>query len=106
MKFVAAQLEARFRQTELDYDQALSNLRQTEAQILPLAIDARQAENLLCILMGMPPANLEAMLGIGPIPTAPSEVAIGIPADLFAAGRTCGRTSVWRPPRPNRSASP
>jgi NodT family efflux transporter outer membrane factor (OMF) lipoprotein len=83
LKFVAAQLEARFRQTELDYDQALSNLRQTEAQILPLAIDARQAENLLCILMGMPPANLEAMLGIGPIPTAPSEVAIGIPADLL-----------------------
>ena len=67
----------------MDYDQALSNLRQTEAQILPLAIDARQAENLLSILMGIPPVDLEPMLGVTPIPTAPPEVAIGIPADLL-----------------------
>ena len=33
--------------------------------------------------MGMPPADLEPMLGSVPIPTAPPEVAIGIPADLL-----------------------
>ena len=83
LAFIEARLQARFRQTELDYDQALSNLRQTEAQILPLAIDARQAENLLSILMGIPPVDLEPMLGIAPISTAPPEVAIGMPADLL-----------------------
>ena len=83
LKFIETRFRAGFRQTELDYDQALSTLRQTEAQILPLAIDARQAEDLLCILMGMPPVDLEPMLGIAPIPTAPPEVAIGMPADLL-----------------------
>jgi NodT family efflux transporter outer membrane factor (OMF) lipoprotein len=83
LRFIEARFQARFRQTELDYDQALSNLRQTEAQILPLAIDARQAEDLLSILMGIPPVDLEPMLGITPIPTAPPQVAIGIPADLL-----------------------
>jgi NodT family efflux transporter outer membrane factor (OMF) lipoprotein len=83
LKFIETRFRAGFRQTELDYDQAVSNLRQTEAAILPLAIDARQAEDLLCILMGMPPVDLDAMLGIGPIPTAPPEIAIGIPADLL-----------------------
>ena len=83
LRFIETRFQARFRQTELDYDQALSNLRQTEAQILPLAIDARRAEDLLSILMGIPPVDLEPMLGIAPIPTAPPEVAIGIPADLL-----------------------
>ncbi len=83
LKFIETRFRAGFRQTELDYDQAVSNLRQTEAQILPLAIDARQAEDLLSILMGMPPVDLEPMLGLAPIPTAPPEVAIGIPADLL-----------------------
>ena len=80
---VAAQLEARFRQTELDYDQAPAICGRPRPRFLPLAIDARQAENLLCVLMGMPPADLEPMLGSVPIPTAPPEVAIGIPADLL-----------------------
>jgi NodT family efflux transporter outer membrane factor (OMF) lipoprotein len=83
LRFIETRFRAGFRQTELDYDQALSNLRQTEAQILPLAIDARQAEDLLCILMGMPPVDLETMLGIATIPTAPAEIAVGIPADLL-----------------------
>jgi len=83
LKFIETRFRAGFRQTELDYDQAVSNLRQTEAAILPLAIDGRQGEDLLSILMGMPPADLEPMLGLAPIPSAPPEVAIGIPADLL-----------------------
>ena len=31
----------------------------------------------------MPPQDLQARLGSGPIPTAPPEVAVGIPADLL-----------------------
>jgi len=83
LKFIETRFRAGFRQTELDYDQAVSNLKQTEAQILPLAIDARQAEDLLCVLLGMPAVDLEPMLGLGPIPSAPPEVAVGMPADLL-----------------------
>jgi NodT family efflux transporter outer membrane factor (OMF) lipoprotein len=83
LDFLTKRLNQGFRQTPLDTDQALSTLRQTEAGIPQLEIDKRQAENRLCILMGIPPTDLEKMLGSGPIPTAPPEVAVGIPADLL-----------------------
>jgi NodT family efflux transporter outer membrane factor (OMF) lipoprotein len=70
--------------SELDVDQAKSNLAQTQALIPQLEIPLRQAELRLCILMGMPPVDLERMVGQGPIPTAPPSVSIGIPADLLA----------------------
>src|SRR6266481_6341739 len=41
------------------------------------------ANNQLCILLGIPPEELEPKLGSAPIPTAPTEVAAGIPADLL-----------------------
>ncbi|MCC6125710.1 MAG: TolC family protein [Pirellulales bacterium] len=93
--------------TELDYDQALSNLRQTQAAIPQLTIDMRQAENRLCVLLGMPVVDLDKILGIqevnlgeeelakisdedfdkmlgnNRIPTAPPEVVINLPADLL-----------------------
>jgi NodT family efflux transporter outer membrane factor (OMF) lipoprotein len=68
--------------TTLDADQALSTLRQTEAAIPQLEITQRQAENSLCILMGMPPADLARFLATGPIPTTPPDVVLGVPADL------------------------
>jgi NodT family efflux transporter outer membrane factor (OMF) lipoprotein len=71
------------RKNALDSHQARSNLAQTEAQIPQLKIEMRQACNRLCVLLGMPPMDLERELGPGPIPTAPSVVALGIPADLL-----------------------
>ena len=68
---------------ELDVDQARSTLEQTEAAIPELEIAQRQAANQLCILLGIPPQDLQARLGSGSIPTAPAEVAVGIPADLL-----------------------
>jgi NodT family efflux transporter outer membrane factor (OMF) lipoprotein len=68
--------------SELDLDQAQSILYQTQAQIQELEIGMRQASNQLCILLGIPPQELQKMVGPGPIPTAPPEVAAGIPADL------------------------
>ena len=68
---------------ELDVDQARSTLEQTEAGIPELEIAQRIAANQLCILLGMPPQDLQARLGSGPIPTAPPDVAIGVPADLL-----------------------
>ncbi|MFZ1934689.1 MAG: TolC family protein [Thermoguttaceae bacterium] len=69
--------------TRLDVTQGQSNLSQTEAIIPPLEATRRQAANQLCILMGMPPRNIEAMLGARTIPLAPPCVAVGIPADLL-----------------------
>lgn len=70
--------------TELDSAQAASLLHDTEAQIPGVESDIRQTQNTLCILLGLPPQDLQHLLG-GPqvIPTAPAEVAVGIPADLL-----------------------
>lgn len=70
--------------SELDVDQAQSNLSQTKALIPQLEISLRQAENRLCVLMGMPPEELTSRLGSGPIPVAPVQVAIGVPASLLS----------------------
>jgi NodT family efflux transporter outer membrane factor (OMF) lipoprotein len=78
--------EARFRNgtvTKLDVAQARSTLEQTEATIPELEISLRQYNNQLCVLLGIPPEELRTRLGPGPIPTAPVEVAVGIPADLL-----------------------
>jgi NodT family efflux transporter outer membrane factor (OMF) lipoprotein len=71
------------RSTVVDQAQAQSNLEQTAALIPPLLSQLRQANNQLCILLGIPPEDLQARLGKGDIPTAPVEVGIGIPADLL-----------------------
>jgi NodT family efflux transporter outer membrane factor (OMF) lipoprotein len=76
-------LQGGFRATKLDVDQAVSTLEQTEAQIPELEISLRAATNRLCILMGMPPADLQGMIGEDRIPTVQPDVVIGIPADLL-----------------------
>jgi NodT family efflux transporter outer membrane factor (OMF) lipoprotein len=69
--------------SELDVDQAQSLLSQTEASIPQQEIQLRQAANRLCILLGIPPEELRTKLGPAPIPTAPPEVVVGIPAELL-----------------------
>jgi NodT family efflux transporter outer membrane factor (OMF) lipoprotein len=70
--------------TDLDRAQAMALLRDTEALIPDFEAQVVQAENRLCILLGIPPQDLLATLGESqPIPTAPQSVAIGIPADLL-----------------------
>ncbi|MEY4565639.1 MAG: hypothetical protein RLY14_609 [Planctomycetota bacterium] len=78
--------EARFtggQSTELDVDQATSNLAQTESQTPSLEIQRRQIANRLCILLGMPVQDLESFLGRAPIPETQPEIVVGIPADLL-----------------------
>jgi NodT family efflux transporter outer membrane factor (OMF) lipoprotein len=83
LRIVVARFDAG-RVSELDVDQAKSTLAQTEAAIPLLEIDRRQAMNRLCVLLGMPPTNLEERLGKGTIPTPPYDVAAGIPAQLLS----------------------
>jgi NodT family efflux transporter outer membrane factor (OMF) lipoprotein len=71
------------RATELDVKQARSSLAQTEATIPPLAIGSRQANDRLCVLLGLPAQDLMPLLKEGPIPATPPDVAVGLPADLL-----------------------
>jgi outer membrane protein TolC len=68
---------------ELDVAQAGSVLDQTNSAIPQLQAELRDACNRMCVLLGVPPLDLEKRLGEGPIPTAPKEVIVGIPADLL-----------------------
>lgn len=70
--------------TELDVQQAKSNLSATRANVPALNRSRYQAMNSLSILLGKPPGELD--LGSGDssgIPVAPAKIAAGIPADLL-----------------------
>jgi NodT family efflux transporter outer membrane factor (OMF) lipoprotein len=89
---VLALAEEKFRvgtTTKLDVEQARTVLEQTRSTIPGQQILLGQANDTLCILVGVPPRDLEADLGPGPalgsspIPNTPAWVAAGIPADLL-----------------------
>ncbi|MFO0944744.1 MAG: efflux transporter outer membrane subunit [Planctomycetota bacterium] len=69
--------------TQVDVDQAKSDLGQTQASIPPLQVSLREAQNQLCILLGEPPHQLNLELGAGPIPKSPPQAIVGIPGDLL-----------------------
>ena len=70
--------------TELDVQQATYNLGQTESLLPLLDAGRRRAEHRLCILMALPPQDLRQIIrGPGTIPNPPSEVVVGIPAELL-----------------------
>ncbi|MBW8883621.1 MAG: efflux transporter outer membrane subunit [Planctomycetia bacterium] len=69
--------------SELDLRQAKASLAQTQATLLPLESGRQLASNQLCILLGMPVNDLARQLQPRPIPAAPLQIAVGIPADLL-----------------------
>jgi len=83
LTFLENRMKAGFKTTDLDVAQGRSNLSQTKAAIPQLQIDLRQASNRLCILLGIPPTDTPEILDSRPIPTAPPDVAVGMPADLL-----------------------
>lgn len=70
--------------TELDVQQAKTNLASTQALVPVLYQSLRHAMNGLSILLGKSPGELELQSGdmIG-IPVAPAQIAAGVPADLL-----------------------
>jgi NodT family efflux transporter outer membrane factor (OMF) lipoprotein len=70
--------------SKIDVNQAQSDVSNTEALIQQLEVSLRKSCDRLCILLGRPAEDLIPMLGNGPIPMAPAEVAVGIPAQLIA----------------------
>jgi NodT family efflux transporter outer membrane factor (OMF) lipoprotein len=75
--------------TLLDVNQARTILEQTRSTVPALRIALGQANDTLCILLGVPPHDLESELGpsrelgANPMPNTPTWVAAGIPADLL-----------------------
>jgi len=68
---------------ELDVTQAKSILGQTRALIPVLQRRLREANNRLCVLLGLPTHDLRPELGEAPIPKSPKGVVVGIPAQLL-----------------------
>ncbi len=68
--------------SELDVQQAETLLLSTKATIPSFEITLRQAHNALSTLLGMPPADMSALLGAGGIPLVPAKIVVGVPADL------------------------
>jgi NodT family efflux transporter outer membrane factor (OMF) lipoprotein len=94
--------EAQFKAGDKDripYDMAKANLGQAQALVPQLETSQRQTVNRLCVLLGMPPQDLQQELdrkqvpkpssdaqeefNMWPIPRPPREVVVGIPADLL-----------------------
>jgi NodT family efflux transporter outer membrane factor (OMF) lipoprotein len=75
--------------TSVDVEQLRTLLEQTRSTIPFLQIVLGQANDALCVLLGLPPRDLGPELGPGPelnqppMPNTPAWVAAGIPADLL-----------------------
>lgn len=70
--------------TELDVQQAISNLTSTQARVPALTRSLYQALNSLSILLGKPPGELNLKSGgTSDIPIAPAQISAGIPAELL-----------------------
>jgi len=70
--------------SELDVQQAKSLLHNTQAVVPVLMLSLERTRNTLSFLLGMPPSNLDTLLGTSrKIPVAPENIAVGIPAELL-----------------------
>jgi len=68
----------------LAVEQAKVNFAGSRAKIPPLETGLKQAMNRLAVLTGEKPGALNNVLqDAAPVPTAPGEIAVGIPADLI-----------------------
>ncbi len=69
--------------TDLDVEQARTQLADTESQLPGYEKQSEQAMNRLSVLTGQPPGTLDAMLGSSaPLPVIPAVVGIGVPSTL------------------------
>ena len=79
--------DVRFRNgatTELDVQQAKTLLFSTQATIPSLEAGLRQTQNALSTLLGKPPGYVRQIVTTeGKIPSPPTAIAVGIPADLL-----------------------
>jgi len=69
--------------TELDVDQARTQLANFQSQLPAYEKQAQQAINRLSVLTGQPPGTLDAMLGpAASLPRVPAVIGLGVPSTL------------------------
>jgi NodT family efflux transporter outer membrane factor (OMF) lipoprotein len=69
--------------TDLDVEQARTQLADLQRQLPGYESQTQQAMNRLSVLVGQPPGTLDALLASpAPLPTIPQVVAIGVPSTL------------------------
>jgi multidrug efflux system outer membrane protein len=69
--------------SQLDVDQALSRLTQTQSQLPQFQQQVEQSMNTLAVLIGQRPGALDTELGTErPLPSVPPVVAVSLPGDL------------------------
>jgi NodT family efflux transporter outer membrane factor (OMF) lipoprotein len=70
--------------SELDVTTARATLTNTQSFVPELEGALRRSIMSLCVLLGRPPSDLSSELeGNRPVPEAPAEIALGVPADLL-----------------------
>jgi NodT family efflux transporter outer membrane factor (OMF) lipoprotein len=70
--------------TELDVEQARTNLESTRASIVSLQSQLAQSKHALAVLLGELPAALDEELAkAAPVPEPPLDVAVGVPAEAL-----------------------
>lgn len=70
--------------TQLEVNQALSNLEQTRAGRSSLELSRINAELRLDLLTGRPPGGLESLLSVsGDLPEPPDSITVGLPAEAL-----------------------
>lgn len=69
--------------SQLDVEQAQTELSQTQAQVPGLMNTLRQAKNGLAVQLGVPPDAVDRLLKPGRLPSPPQKIAAGIPRDLL-----------------------
>jgi len=70
--------------SQLDVEQAKSNLEETRALVPSLQVGLDQAMNQIALLLGKNPGSVrEDLSEPAPIPVTPIEIAIGVPADVL-----------------------
>ncbi len=70
--------------SQLDVEQAQTQLSTTEASVPSLKAQLVAQQDALAVLLGLTPDRILPLLGPeAPIPTAPADVAVGVPKDLL-----------------------
>lgn len=70
--------------TELDVQESTALLNNTKALVPELDTELEQSKNALAVLLGQPPGTVDHLLGgYRRIPTAPSNIAVGVPTELL-----------------------
>ena len=83
LRIARAQFEAG-ETSQLDVQQAETQLAQTQAQIPGLENSLRASKDSLAVLLGVTPDGIDTQLGAAtPIPVAPTQVDTGMPKDLL-----------------------